>query len=70
MSDTPTLPTCACGRDRRHPLVIPEPVYLRGGCLVWGLGMGKLPDYVNYRCRQCGEVFDKTTDVAIRRQYR
>ena len=70
MSDAPALPTCACGRTRRHPQVVPEPVTLRGGCLVWGLGMGRIPDRVTYTCRRCGQTFDSSTDPAIRRQYR
>lgn len=55
-------PTCPCGHDRSHFMVSPEPRY-SGLDWFWVLfGITTMPREVSFRCRRCGQTFDRTTD--------
>lgn len=65
----PSGPTCSCGHDRRHWMVSPEPQYT-GLDWVWVIfGITTIPREVRFRCRRCGETFDRTTDDAEMRRH-
>lgn len=67
--DAPSGPTCSCGRDRYHYMVSPEPQYT-GLDWVWViLGITTIPFEVRFRCRTCGETFDRTRDPAEMRRH-
>lgn len=63
----PDRPTCSCGFDRDHLMVSPEPVY-SGWKTFWVIFMGvsAVPEAVEFRCRVCQEVFDRTDDPSTR----
>lgn len=61
------LPTCRCGHTREHEAVEAEPVY--GGFtfllgVMLGLG-GSKPKSVKFRCTQCHEVIEESSDPAV-----
>lgn len=56
------LRTCACGHDRKHHMVSAEPEYTIGGWLLLLIGVSVRPIKLKYRCRQCDQVFDTSTD--------
>lgn len=61
-----TRPTCRCGHDRTHFMVSPLGRYsLTGWFWVTVIGVTTRPRKVRFRCRQCGEVFDESTDPAV-----
>lgn len=67
--DAPTGPTCSCGHDRFHWMVSPEPQYT-GLDWVWVIfGITTIPREVRFRCRTCGETFDRTSDDTEMRRY-
>ncbi len=61
-------PSCRCGHTRSHLMVSPEPVY-SGWKTFWVVFMGvsAVPAAVQYRCRVCQEVFDRTENLEVRR---
>ena len=61
-------PSCRCGHTRGHLMVSSEPVY-SGWKTFWVVFMGvsAVPGVVQYRCRVCQEVFDRTEDLEARR---
>jgi len=62
-------PTCPCGHERGHFMVSPEPQYT-GLDWVWVIfGITTIPYEVRFKCRRCGDVFDRTTDDALMRRY-
>ena len=58
------LPRCKCGHDRNHYMVSAEPQYGIWQLFVVSMGISQKPRGVEYRCRRCNEVFDRTTDVS------
>lgn len=59
------LPTCRCGHDRDHFMVSPVPQYT-GLDWVWVIfGITTIPYEVQFRCRRCGQVFDRTRDPRL-----
>ncbi|MCB9781020.1 MAG: hypothetical protein H6742_20795 [Alphaproteobacteria bacterium] len=62
-------PTCACGHDRDHFMVSPEPSYSTWGWFWLLFGSSVVPARVDFKCRQCGQVFDRTQDVAEMKRY-
>lgn len=62
-------PTCKCGFDRKHHLVTAENEYsFFDKILVMIIGTTCVPIRTQYKCRQCNEIFDETTDPAELRQ--
>ena len=60
---TSERPTCLCGYDRTHYLVSPVPTYTRWGTFwVIFMGVSTKPVRVDFKCRQCGRLFDFTQD--------
>jgi hypothetical protein len=60
---SPARKTCPCGHERGHYLVTPEGKYtLTGWFWVTVIGVTTRPLKVSYRCRQCGETFDESTE--------
>lgn len=57
------LPRCKCGHDRTHYMVSAEPQYGVWQLLVVSMGISQQPRSIEYRCRRCNEVFDRTDDV-------
>ena len=54
---------CGCGHDRTHYLVSPVPTYTRWGTFwVIFMGVSTKPVRVDFKCRQCGRLFDFTED--------
>lgn len=56
---------CACGRDRSHPEVAPEPVYTQWSWLLFLIGVTAKPQSVLYRCIWCKQVLASTRDPKI-----
>ncbi len=57
--------TCPCGHDRTHYLVSPVPTYTGWGKFwVIFMGVSTKPSRVDFKCRQCQQVFDYTEDPA------
>jgi|GEM_PF-1728378 len=55
--------TCVCGHDRHHYLVSPLPTYTNWGKFwVIFIGVSTKPIRVDFKCRQCHQVFDFTED--------
>ena len=55
-------PKCRCGHDRHHFMVTAEGRYT---ALTWAallIGISVRPWAIDYRCRQCNEVFDRSFD--------
>jgi hypothetical protein len=70
MSSTP-LPTCReHGHDRYHHAVDAELEYTGGSWVRLFTGVSAQPKKGTFRCRECGEAFETTTDPAILCQYR
>jgi hypothetical protein len=67
--ETPDLPTCSCGTDRRARAATPEREYTLMGTLYALWGGTSVPSVVNFRCVHCGVVFDRGADTATRRAY-
>lgn len=65
--DTPTevLPKCPCGHDRNHYRVSRDGKYTMWGWMLLMGGISVAALQVNFRCRQCDQVFDTTTDPKI-----
>lgn len=57
------LSRCKCGHDRTHYMVSAEPQYGVWQLLVVSMGISQQPRSIEYRCRRCNEVFDRTDDV-------
>jgi hypothetical protein len=58
---------CRCGHGRHHHMVSPVGKYtLMGWFWVTVMGVTTRPLRIDYRCRECGEVFDYTEDPAAR----
>ncbi|MBO85915.1 MAG: hypothetical protein CL927_11200 [Deltaproteobacteria bacterium] len=56
--------TCVCGHDRTHYLVSPVPTYTGWGKFwVIFMGVSTRPVRVDFKCRQCGQLFDFTEDA-------
>jgi hypothetical protein len=54
---------CGCGHDRTHYLVSPVATYTRWGTFwVIFVGVSTKPVRVDFKCRQCGRLFDFTED--------
>lgn len=59
----PAPKVCPCGHDKKHFLVSPEGKYsLTGWFWVTVVGVTTRPLKISYRCRQCGTVFDESSD--------
>ncbi len=57
------LPFCACGHNRYHLMVSPEPEYTAWATFwVTLMGVSATPLRIRFRCRVCGERFDLTQD--------
>jgi hypothetical protein len=69
MSDTPKLPTCSCGHDRNHPLVVRKNKYTRWGFIGMCVGISVKPIFARYLCTKCNEYFDETTDPVELNKY-
>lgn len=69
-SRTQALPTCSCGHDRNHPHVVPKRFYGLRGALPFFSGATGTPTRIEFRCRDCGEVVEDTTDREVMRQFR
>jgi hypothetical protein len=57
---------CACGHDRSHPQVAPEPVYTEWSWLLFLIGVTAKPRSVLYRCIWCKQVLASTRDPKVR----
>ncbi len=67
----PPPPTCAAhGHDRYHHAVDAELKYGAGGWLRLFTGVSAQPIEATFRCRECGEAFENTTDSAILSEFR
>jgi hypothetical protein len=65
------LPACrAHGHDRYHHAVDAELTYSGGGWLRLFTGVSAQPTAGTFRCRECGEAFETTTDPAVLCQFR
>jgi uncharacterized membrane protein YphA (DoxX/SURF4 family) len=64
------LPACSCGHDRTHGHVVPERSYNFIGALPFFSGVTPTPTRIVFRCRDCGEVVEDTTDRTVMRQFR
>ncbi|MBI2391772.1 MAG: hypothetical protein HYV09_19435 [Deltaproteobacteria bacterium] len=62
------MPRCPCGHDRNHYMVSAEPKYGLWKLLVVSMGISQQPHAVEYRCRRCNQVFDRTTDISSKIQ--
>jgi len=58
------LPRCKCGHDRTHYMVSAEPQYGIWQTLVVSMGISQQPRSIEYRCRRCDQVFDRSNDVS------
>lgn len=58
------LPRCKCGHDRTHYMVSAEPQYGIWQLFVVSMGISQKPKSIEYRCRRCDQVFDRTEDVS------
>lgn len=58
-------PRCACGHDRSHPQVAPEPVYTEWSWFLFLIGVTAKPRSVLYRCIWCKQVLASTRDPKI-----
>ena len=57
--------TCRCGYGRDHLMVSADCKYTMWGWFwVTFVGVTTRPIQVNYRCRVCGQTFDKSVDDA------
>jgi hypothetical protein len=60
----PALPRCKCGHDRTHYMVSAEPQYGIWQLFVVSMGISQQPRSMEYRCRRCNEVFDRSDEVS------
>jgi len=56
--------TCACGHDRHHTMVSPNPKYSFMGWVAILTGISWEPQYIDFTCRRCSQTFDRMTDPA------
>jgi hypothetical protein len=71
MTGEPPLPTCrAHGHDRYHHAVDAQLKYGSGGWLRLFTGVSAQPRSASFRCRECGEVFETTSDPEILSEFR
>lgn len=49
-------------------MVSAEPKYGLWKLLVVSMGISQQPHAVEYRCRRCNQVFDRTTDISSKIQ--
>ena len=68
-NETEDLPTCSCGYDRNHPIVVPKNEYTIGGWILLLTGINAHPQRKRFYCPECQETFDATTDPEILRRY-
>jgi uncharacterized membrane protein YphA (DoxX/SURF4 family) len=61
---------CSCGHDRNHVLVSPRPRYSLMGWIMLLMGTRVTPAEVQYQCRKCDEVFDRSRDLETRLELR
>ena len=61
---------CPCGHDRHHPDVQEEGRFGLGGMLHFAAGITGKPKEIVYRCRSCGEIFERSRDPERLRTYR
>src|SRR5690606_11742846 len=64
------LPACSCGHDRNHPHVAAKRHYGLRGALPFFSGATGTPTRIEFRCRDCGETVEDTTDREVMRQFR
>lgn len=55
-------PQCRCGFGVEHHFVSPHLKYSTWGWLWMLWGVNSMPREVQFVCRQCGEVVDRTSD--------
>ena len=63
-SSDPKMPRCKCGHDRSHYMVSAEPQYGIWQLFVVSMGISQKPKAVEYRCRRCDQVFDRSENVS------
>lgn len=59
------LKQCRCGHNRHHYLVEPVCSYNWWGWVRLTLGVTAWPLAVHYKCLQCGDLIETTTDPEI-----
>jgi hypothetical protein len=58
-------PHCRCGHDKAHVMVSAAGEYtFWGWCLIL-IGITAKPIAVNYTCRQCEDLIERTTDPKV-----
>ena len=70
MPETAALPTCRCGHDRYHHTSRADLKYGSGGWTRLFTGISAQPREITFRCADCGELFEATTDPSVLRQFR
>lgn len=66
----PDLPRCQCGHTRDHHMVSSECSYSFWGYFALFTGITVYPTKVVFRCRDCQERFEETSDRELCRRYR
>lgn len=56
------LPRCPCGHDRNHVMVSANQEHGFGGWVLVLIGISAPPRAVNFTCRECGTVIERTKD--------
>jgi hypothetical protein len=62
------LRQCRCGFNRHHYLVEPVCNYNWWGWVRLTLGVTAWPVSVSFKCLQCGEIIETTTDPEVLRE--
>lgn len=63
-------PTCSCGHDRYHHAVRPDFTHGMLAWLAFFTGVSATPKAIRFRCSQCGEEFEQTTDRNVLSAFR
>jgi hypothetical protein len=63
-------PTCRCGHDRNHPLVIGERTYGFWAWVTLFAGASATPKKVTFRCQRCNQVVEVSRDPKVLQQHR
>lgn len=66
----PALARCSCGHDRNHYMVSAEAKHTFWGWVLISLGISSKPIYMGFRCRNCRELIEETSDPALMGNYR
>lgn len=57
--------TCRCGHARGHHMVSADAEYTFVGWVALLLGISARPTRINYHCRRCDQIFERTTDPEV-----